>query len=54
MGLYDTEYPIKAAKGRLSASPKAVEGLITGRYPPEAYADLLSGKVHGIKNVVAL
>ncbi len=26
MGLYDTEYPIKAARERLSASPKAVEG----------------------------
>ena len=38
----------------LERSPKAVEGLITGRYPLEAYADLLGGKVHGIKNVVAL
>jgi glucose 1-dehydrogenase len=34
--------------------PEAVRSLITGRYPIEAYQDLLSGKIAGIKNVVEL
>lgn len=53
-GAFAFENAVKDLERFLERSPKAVEGLITGRYPPEAYADLLSGKVHGIKNVVAL
>jgi threonine dehydrogenase-like Zn-dependent dehydrogenase len=34
--------------------PKATRALITGRYPMEAYGDLLHGKVGGIKNVISL
>ena len=34
--------------------PAAVRALITGRYPIEAFADLVFGKTHGIKNVIAL
>ena len=34
--------------------PKATRALITGRYPMEAYGDLLHGKVGGIKNVIAI
>jgi threonine dehydrogenase-like Zn-dependent dehydrogenase len=33
--------------------PKAVEALITGRYPLEAHRDLLLGAPGGIKNVIA-
>src|SRR5207253_415086 len=32
--------------------PAAVQALITGRYPVEAYRDLLVGPVQGIKNVL--
>ncbi len=32
--------------------PRAVSGLITGRYPVERYRELLSGPAHGIKNVI--
>jgi threonine dehydrogenase-like Zn-dependent dehydrogenase len=34
--------------------PAAVRALITGRYPIEAYRDLLLGRTSGIKNVIAL
>jgi threonine dehydrogenase-like Zn-dependent dehydrogenase len=34
--------------------PEAVRALITGRYPLEAYDDLLLGQVSGIKNILAL
>jgi threonine dehydrogenase-like Zn-dependent dehydrogenase len=34
--------------------PAAVRALITGRYPIEAYRDLLLGRTGGIKNVIAL
>ena len=34
--------------------PDAVRGLITGRYPMEAHADLLLGRPSGIKNVLAI
>jgi glucose 1-dehydrogenase len=34
--------------------PDAVRSLITGRYPIDAYQDLLSGKIEGIKNVIRL
>jgi threonine dehydrogenase-like Zn-dependent dehydrogenase len=34
--------------------PEAVRSLITGRYPIEAFRDLLSGKITGIKNVIRL
>jgi glucose 1-dehydrogenase len=34
--------------------PAAVRALITGRYPIEAFGDLVFGKTHGIKNVIAL
>ncbi len=53
-GPFAFENAIKDLERFLETAPKAVEGLITGRYPLEAYADLLSGNVHGIKNVVAL
>ncbi len=33
--------------------PEAVRSLITGRYPVEAYRDLLVGPARGIKNVLA-
>ncbi|HET9481835.1 MAG TPA: glucose 1-dehydrogenase, partial [Candidatus Polarisedimenticolia bacterium] len=33
--------------------PAAVAGLITGRYAPSAYRDLLLGRAEGIKNVIA-
>lgn len=33
--------------------PAAVKGLITGRFPASAHADLLVGKARGIKNVLA-
>lgn len=33
--------------------PSAAQGLITGRYPVEAYRDLLLGPPTGIKNVLA-
>ena len=34
--------------------PEAVKSLITGRYPMEAYSDLLLGRSGGIKNVITL
>ncbi|MBU6400461.1 MAG: glucose 1-dehydrogenase [Verrucomicrobia bacterium] len=34
--------------------PQALQSLFTGRYPLEAYGDLLLGKQRGIKNVVTL
>ena len=34
--------------------PKAVKSLITGRFPIEAYGDLLLGRSGGIKNVIRL
>lgn len=34
--------------------PTAVRALITGRFPLDAYRDLLVGRVQGIKNVIAL
>lgn len=34
--------------------PKAVNSLITGRFPMESYADLLLGRSAGIKNVIRL
>ena len=34
--------------------PEAVKSLITGRYPMEAYRDLLLGRPGGIKNVITL
>ena len=34
--------------------PESIRSLITGRYPIEAYQDLLSGKITGIKNVIRL
>ena len=34
--------------------PEAVKLLITGRYPMEAYGDLLLGRSGGIKNVITL
>jgi hypothetical protein len=34
--------------------PDAVRSLITGRYPMEAYPELLLGAPSGIKNVLAL
>ena len=34
--------------------PKAVKALITGRFPIEAYGDLLLGRGDGIKNVISL
>jgi len=34
--------------------PKAVRGLITGRYPMEQHSDLLHGKVGGIKNLITI
>jgi threonine dehydrogenase-like Zn-dependent dehydrogenase len=34
--------------------PDAVRALITGRYPIEAFGDLVFGKTSGIKNVIAL
>jgi threonine dehydrogenase-like Zn-dependent dehydrogenase len=34
--------------------PEALRSLITGRYPMEAYCDLLLGKSTGIKNVITL
>jgi threonine dehydrogenase-like Zn-dependent dehydrogenase len=34
--------------------PDAVRALITGRYPIEAFGDLVFGKTGGIKNVIAL
>jgi len=34
--------------------PAAVKSLITGRYPMEAYRDLLFGQATGIKNVISL
>ena len=37
----------------MKRSPKAVRGLITGRFPIEAHRDLLLGRTGGIKNVIA-
>lgn len=37
----------------VSRWPRAVAGLITGRFQVEAYEDLLLGKARGIKNVIA-
>jgi threonine dehydrogenase-like Zn-dependent dehydrogenase len=34
--------------------PEAVQSLITGRYKLEAFQDVVSGKIPGIKNVIAL
>ena len=34
--------------------PQAVKSVITGRFPMEAYSDLLQGRSGGIKNVIAL
>jgi threonine dehydrogenase-like Zn-dependent dehydrogenase len=34
--------------------PEAVQSLISGRYPMEAYGDLLLGRSSGIKNVIQL
>lgn len=34
--------------------PKAVQSLITGRFPLDSYRDLLLGKASGIKNVITL
>jgi glucose 1-dehydrogenase len=34
--------------------PEAVQSLITGRFPMEAYGDLLLGRSRGIKNVIRL
>jgi hypothetical protein len=34
--------------------PDAVESLITGRFPMDAYSDLLLGRAGGIKNVIQL
>jgi glucose 1-dehydrogenase len=34
--------------------PDAVKSLITGRFPMEAYSDLLLGRSAGIKNVIRL
>jgi threonine dehydrogenase-like Zn-dependent dehydrogenase len=34
--------------------PEAVKSLITGRFPMEAYGDLLVGRSVGIKNVIRL
>ncbi|MFO1498440.1 MAG: glucose 1-dehydrogenase [Verrucomicrobiota bacterium] len=34
--------------------PNEVRGLITGRYEMDAYRELLSGKSHGIKNVITI
>jgi threonine dehydrogenase-like Zn-dependent dehydrogenase len=34
--------------------PEAMKSLITGRYPMEAYSDLLLGRSGGIKNVITL
>jgi threonine dehydrogenase-like Zn-dependent dehydrogenase len=34
--------------------PEAVKSLITGRFPMEAYGDLLLGRSSGIKNVITL
>jgi hypothetical protein len=34
--------------------PEAVKSLITGRFPMEAYEDLLLGRSSGIKNVIQL
>jgi glucose 1-dehydrogenase len=34
--------------------PEAVQSLITGRFPMEAYGDLLLGRAGGIKNVIRL
>jgi threonine dehydrogenase-like Zn-dependent dehydrogenase len=34
--------------------PASVRALITGRYPIEAFGELVFGKPHGIKNVIAL
>ena len=34
--------------------PNAVKSLITGRYPMDAYSDLLLGRAGGIKNVITL
>ena len=34
--------------------PDAIRSLITGRYPMEAYGDLLLGRSSGIKNVIKL
>jgi D-arabinose 1-dehydrogenase-like Zn-dependent alcohol dehydrogenase len=34
--------------------PDAVRSLITGRFPMEAYGDLLLGRTSGIKNVIQL
>lgn len=33
--------------------PQATRSLVTGRHPVDAYAELLAGKIGGIKNVVA-
>lgn len=33
--------------------PSAVRALISGRHPPDAYRDLLTGPSQGIKNVLA-
>jgi threonine dehydrogenase-like Zn-dependent dehydrogenase len=33
--------------------PKALAGLITGRFPPSEYRDLLMGRPAGIKNLIA-
>jgi len=34
--------------------PAALQALITGRYPIKAFGDLVFGKTHGIKNLIAL
>jgi hypothetical protein len=34
--------------------PEAVKSLISGRFPMEAYDDLLLGRISGIKNVIKL
>ena len=34
--------------------PDSLRALITGRYPMEAYRELLLGKSTGIKNVISL
>ena len=34
--------------------PEALQAVITGRFPMDAYRDLLLGKAAGIKNVITL
>src|SRR5262245_8249963 len=48
------EAAIRDLQGFKNAWPKAVQSLITGRFPMDAYRELLVGKPTGIKSVIRL